>query len=65
MAGHPVQACLGIPGFTVIPRAQHERGPENRRAAREERELHFDEAQSLFLAGKELEEISELLPVSL
>jgi hypothetical protein len=29
------------------------------------RELHFDEAQSLFLAGKELEEIAELLPVAL
>ncbi len=29
------------------------------------RDLHFDEAQSLFLAGKELEEIAELLPVAL
>ncbi len=28
------------------------------------RELYFDEAQSLFLAGKELEEIRELLPVA-
>jgi hypothetical protein len=29
------------------------------------RELYFEEAQSLFLAGKELEEIGELLPVTL
>ncbi len=29
------------------------------------RELYFDEAQSLFLAGKELEGIGELLPVAL
>jgi hypothetical protein len=29
------------------------------------RDLHFDAAQSLFLAGKELEEIAELLPVAL
>jgi hypothetical protein len=29
------------------------------------RDLHFDEAQSLFLAGKELEEIGALLPVAL
>jgi len=29
------------------------------------RDLHFDEAQSLFLAGKELDEIAELLPVAL
>ena len=29
------------------------------------RQLHFEEAQSLFLAGKSLEEIRELLPVAL
>ncbi len=29
------------------------------------RDLFFDEAQSLFLAGKELEEIGDLLPVAL
>lgn len=29
------------------------------------RELYFEEAQSLFLAGKKLEEIGELLPVAL
>ena len=29
------------------------------------RELYFEEAQSLFLAGRELEEIGQLLPVAL
>lgn len=36
-----------------------------KRARQGKRELYFDEAQSLFLAGKTPEEIQELLPVAL
>jgi len=38
----------------------------NRKGRRQgKRELYFEDAQSLFLAGKELEEIAVLLPVAL
>jgi hypothetical protein len=37
----------------------------SKRSRRGKRELYFDEARSLFLAGKELEEIRDLLPVAL
>ncbi len=36
-----------------------------KRPRKGKREIHFEEAQSLFLAGKSLEEIQGLLPVSM
>jgi hypothetical protein len=37
----------------------------NKRTKKGKRELHWEEAQSLFLAGKDLNEIQALLPVAL
>ncbi len=63
MAGHLSQACWASPGFSRIPRLNMTATGKRERPGK--RELHFDEAQSLYLAGKELEAISDLLPVSL
>jgi uncharacterized protein YjcR len=35
------------------------------KAAKSKRDLYWEDAQSLFLAGKDLEEIQALMPVSL
>lgn len=63
MACHLSQACWSFPGFFRIPMLTMT--ATKKRARQGKRDVRFDEAQSLFLAGKELEEIQELLPVSL
>jgi hypothetical protein len=61
--GQASQACWPFAGICRISRLTMT--AKTRRARKGKRDLYFDEAQSLFLAGKELEEIRELLPVAL
>jgi hypothetical protein len=51
--------------FRVFSYIQATMTATRKKPRQRKRDLYFDEAQSLFLAGKELEEIRELLPVAL
>jgi len=63
MAGQPSQVFWFFLGFFRITRLTMT--AIKKRVRQGKRELYFEEAQSLFLAGKELAEIREVLPVAL
>jgi hypothetical protein len=50
------------PTFTNIQATMTE---NKKKAKKGKRDLYWEDAQSLFLAGKELEEIKDLVPVTL
>jgi hypothetical protein len=69
LTGRKVNGGSSVPGvlalIRLLPYIEATMVASRKRPQPGKRDLHFEEAQSLFLAGKELEEIAELLPVAL
>jgi hypothetical protein len=69
LTGGKMDSGSSVPGVLalsrLLPYTEATMVASRKRPQPGKRDLHFDEAQSLFLAGKELEEIAELLPVAL